>query len=722
MTHFLQQRTTSAYVARTEGQWQTLFQRAREEQDRAQMLGRPSKPKSIDKRPNTLPATTAGFAGRAAELKTVLDWMDPYNPSHPEDSSEGVTLFSIAGMGGVGKTELALQAAHQATERGWFSGGALFADIGGYGSEAELSAAAIADRFLRALGISIKNLPSEAAQLLDLWHAHLHELRAREQSVLLVLDNVRTLGTIAKLIPSGPHRLLITTRHKPAVLPGRYFSLGPMDSDDAVGLLESLLRVRDAADDRVECQEEQAREIVALCGNLPLALRITGALLQENTAQSLHHHVNELRAEHSRLDMLEYEDVDREGRPLAVRACFDLSYRYLPADCKRAFRLISSAPGASLSDQAANVLLGREARKPLRILNRNHLLTVHSESRWSMHDLIRLFGNEEAALMADRDGQNAALDDLHEYYVSSLRAANECLTPGRECVKFTTAKEAFEWLTQERKVLIAVALSPAARRRPLSEHPGFLLARYLDMQRRFEDVANVAADALNRSRAEGSAEYEAHALSSLGNAFTEMRRPSEAAKLHEEALVIYRAINQPGAEAAALVNLGSALQNTGRYNDAYYAHSLAVFYFQNTGQSHGLGTSLVALSQTLLEIGRPKEALRTNRQGIRILEQVGDAVTAAGALVVEADIYSRRQDGNSIALYRAAIKKLGAVGDSHGAGVAYKHLADELLKRGRVPEALDSYGAASHLFRRSGDLVAENIVLKRISSLSDIDE
>ncbi|MYS05171.1 AAA family ATPase [Streptomyces sp. SID6041] len=718
MTAFLQRQAANTYVPRTEGQWQTLFRRARDEQDKAQTRGRPLKPRPTPARPDTLPAGAAGFVGRSAELRTILDWLEPTAPSNPDGGGHGdVALLTVAGMGGVGKTELALQAAHQANERGWFTGGALFADVGGYGREAEPTAAALALRFLLALGVKPKDLPAEPDQLLDLWHSHLNELRSREQPVLLVLDNVRTLATVAALVPRTPHRLLLTARHKPAALSGRFFSLAPMGDEEAVDLLASLLRVRDAQDDRVGHQREHARHIVALCGNLPLALRITAALLQEDETRPLGHYAEELRAERTRLDTLAYEDVDREGRPLAVRACFDLSYRYLPDDCKRALRLVAAAPGNGLSAEAAAVLLGQGSRRLLGTLARTHLLGVHSGSRWVMHDLIRLYGSERAEETAVSDGRDSSVDDLYDHYASSLRSANDNLVPGRGSTRFPTAREALAWLDEECDVLIASALSPAAGRRPTREHLGFLLNRYLDMRRRFEDVVVLATDALSRAEAEGSAACRAHALSSMGNALTAMRRHAEAAPLHEQAVSLYFEMNEEGAAAAALVNLGSALHSGEKYQDAYYARTLAVFYFQRTRQAHGRGSALVALAQTLLEIGRPAEGSRVNREGIRILEEVGDVVAAASAMVTEGDIRSRRKAGDSLPLYREAMERLGAAHAFHAQGVACTHLADELARRGSVSDAIDAYGTAARLFRDTGDLVAEDVVLRRISSL-----
>ncbi|WP_331727794.1 hypothetical protein [Streptomyces sp. NBC_01176] len=181
----------SGYAARPEASWQQLLLRARQERNAARG-GRPRRnvpSAGLPPGPVTLPPASAGFTGRTRELEQIMRWLDP-ECEQAVDKAAAVVVSAVAGMGGVGKTALAVHAAHQACVRGWFPGGILFADLYGYSND-PVGAGKTADRFLRALGMKAKDLPDTVGAKFDAWRLILNQLAAQGRPLLTVLDNVR---------------------------------------------------------------------------------------------------------------------------------------------------------------------------------------------------------------------------------------------------------------------------------------------------------------------------------------------------------------------------------------------------------------------------------------------------------------------------------------------------------------------------------------------------
>ena len=93
-----------------------------------------------------LPAATPGFTGREDELAVLAGLLDPAGTGGP------VVVSAVAGLAGVGKTTLAIRAAHAAVRAGWFAGGVLFLDLHGYDDQPVQPDQAL-DALLRALGV-----------------------------------------------------------------------------------------------------------------------------------------------------------------------------------------------------------------------------------------------------------------------------------------------------------------------------------------------------------------------------------------------------------------------------------------------------------------------------------------------------------------------------------------------------------------------------------------
>ncbi|MEU5115076.1 NB-ARC domain-containing protein [Streptomyces longwoodensis] len=392
------------FTRRTEGWWAVLLKNANDQQVADKRGGRPRKepPRASEasKSSQTLPADIADFTGRDAEVRELLGSLKP-------GASADVVLVA-AGMAGVGKTALAVHAAHRAYRAGWFPGGVLFVDLQGFSPDASLDAADTAAVLLRALGR--RTAPPSAQERAGA----LHSLLAGRPPVLIVLDNAASAKQLTGLPPHPPHRLLITSRDTLSALPSaRRVRLDSLSAQESVLLLDRALHRARPGDDRVTAEPDAARRIAEMCGFRPLALCITVAQLRDDPYRSLADQADTLAQARARLGLLSYDDVDAEGRPLAVRAAFDLSFAQLVDAHKRAFRLLGALPGPDVGQETAAVALDRSADDTYRLLAdlvRRHLLRRRPGGRWDMHDLLHLYAAEQVTRedLRRRTGPDAA--------------------------------------------------------------------------------------------------------------------------------------------------------------------------------------------------------------------------------------------------------------------------------------------------------------------------
>jgi hypothetical protein len=150
-----------------------------------------------------LPPVTAGFTGRDDELAVLAGLLDPDGSAGP------VVVSAVAGLAGVGKTTLAVQAGHAARQRRWFSG-VLFIDLHGY-DEAPVEPGQALDGLLRALGVPAEHIPPTVAERAGLYRSVLAQI---VDPVLVIADNASAEAQVRPLLPgAGPHKVVVTSRH-----------------------------------------------------------------------------------------------------------------------------------------------------------------------------------------------------------------------------------------------------------------------------------------------------------------------------------------------------------------------------------------------------------------------------------------------------------------------------------------------------------------------------
>ncbi|MBF8188886.1 tetratricopeptide repeat protein [Nonomuraea sp. K274] len=342
--------------------------------------------------PAELPPDIADFTGRDGEVADLIEVLI-------KPRSGTVAMASIAGLGGLGKTTLAVHVAHRIASR--FPDGQLYADLRGASAE-PARPEDVLSRFLFALGISASGIPESLEERVAFYRSCLAGRR-----VLILLDNVAGEEQVRPLLPGAPGTaVLLTGRVRLVGLEGAsLLELDVLPSGQAMDLLRRIV-----GGERVQDDPDAALEITRLCGRVPLAVRISAARLLGRRQWSLAHLAGVLGEERHRLDELVAGDLD-------IRAGFEMSYRTLPADAQRAFRLAGLLDAPDFASWAVAALLDvsvRQAEREIETLVDAHLLNLAGTDetgrlRYRFHDLIRLYARERAQREDAEPERQAAL-------------------------------------------------------------------------------------------------------------------------------------------------------------------------------------------------------------------------------------------------------------------------------------------------------------------------
>ncbi|MER6076727.1 BTAD domain-containing putative transcriptional regulator [Streptomyces sp. NPDC001833] len=590
-------------------------------------LAEPSSPAAgpppVAVRPAQLPATVPDFTGRSAfvtELSEVLA------------SAEGrvMAVSALAGIGGVGKTTLAVHVAHQA--RSAFPDGQLYVDLQGAGPRAA-EPETVLGSFLRALGTPDSAVPDSLDDRAALYRSVLDGRR-----VLVLLDNAKDAAQVRPLLPGTEGcAALVTSRVRMVDLAGAHLvDLDVMSPDEALSLFTKIV-----GEERVSAEREAALDVVAACGFLPLAIRIAASRLAARRTWTVSVLAAKLADERRRLDELQAGD-------LAVKATFELGYGQLEPAQARAFRLLGLADGPDISLAAAAAVLDLPVAATedlLEALVDTSLLESAAPGRYRFHDLVRLY----ARACAERDeqppsvgapptpsgqwGSEAAMSRLLDFYLATAAGVYAIERPGERVLDhlsrntypglvFTNRDKALDWLFTEASGLLAAVqqAGTAGRLRRAAD----LLVAAVDLgesgigARQYVQAASAVISTAQQhgdAYAEGRARLmHSHLLGFFGQ-FTESdREASVALRLGLAAgdpVVCAQAPNQQG--IIALYNM--------RHDEAEQHLTQALAAFRADRNTPGEASALCNLSRVHLATGRTESAVSLARQGVTIYER-----------------------------------------------------------------------------------------------------
>lgn len=369
--------------------------------------------------PHQLPTDTADFTGREEHVEEIRNYLQ--TPVAENSGACPVRVVGITGKGGIGKSSLAIRAAHEL--HAVFPDGQLYADLHGAGGD---DAARVLARFLRALGVASHSVPDDLEERKALYRS-----RLAGQRVLVVLDDVPDEPLLRDLMPgSGSCAVIVTSRSRLSGLPGiRRVNLDLFTEELSVELLARI-----AGRERVAKELPAAVELANFCAGLPLALRIAGARLACRPHWRINRLVQRLRSEAGRLDELAHGGLE-------LRSNIALAYGALGPDAQRLFRLFALPRASDFAGWTAAALLDVDlptAEDIVEELVDAQLLDVltfpgEAAPRYRFHDLIKIYARERLA-EADHTGTDdpdAASADCGDAALRRVLAA--WMTLAEEC-------------------------------------------------------------------------------------------------------------------------------------------------------------------------------------------------------------------------------------------------------------------------------------------------
>ncbi|MEU0561333.1 tetratricopeptide repeat protein [Dactylosporangium sp. NPDC006015] len=659
-----------------------------------------------------LPPTSSTFTGRDRHLRLLLQALAP-------DAEGGPVLVSaVAGLAGVGKTELVVQIAKRAVRKtGWFPGGVLFVDMFGYDSQRQLSAGAALLGLLQAFGMRGEHIPADEADRSLLFRSVLAAYVERGRRILLVIDNAASANQVIPLLPSdGVTATLITSRHTLDV-GARLHDLTELNHAASVQLLARLLdQARGPEDTRVQDEADAVAKVADLCAGLPLALRIAAALLADHATRPVTSLARTLAAEHTRLDRLARQDR-------AVKAAFDLSYESLDHRQALLFRLLPVNPGPDVSTEAVSHLADlavSEAEQILEDLARAHLIEPTSTwGRWRQHDLVRLYARQ----VSGRTDEIATVTArLLRYYLSAARAADEHLLALPEqpvTHHFNSREDALAWFDAEwLNLKAAVDLAATVDQPSTAVDLAATLGCYLPLRRRFAEWTAIGAVAIRLARQVGDPHREGLALNNYGIALRQTRRLEESIVAHQEAISAFQRCDETVGrlgEARAWNHFGVTLHDLRRFDDAVSAHQQAITLFQKVEDHRGEGWAWCHLGEDLRENDLYEEALTAQERAVRLLAGIGERSGESAALIgMGLALHDLKRFPEAIDAQQRAGAICQEVGDRQTLGYTLNNIGLTLAELERFDEAIEVYQGDLAICRELSDPHGEAGVLYSI--------
>ncbi|MFD0569746.1 hypothetical protein ACFQ0T_11430 [Kitasatospora gansuensis] len=573
-------------------------------------------------------------------------------------AAEGVVL--LAGLGGIGKTALAVEAAHRMADR--FPGGVLFVDLHGY-DNARLSPEQALDALLAALGQEHPLTGFAAKQ-----QRYRSLLAALPGPALIIPDNAATPDQVSALLPGDPrHLVLATSRHllTDRVLTPRHLPVDVLP--ESVALLTELAG-----------PSEHHSALADLCGHLPLALRIAAALLTERSPAEL---IADLTDAQERLTELDY------GPDLAIRAAFDLSYRHLSAPEARLFALLGQNPGPDIGLPAAAALADcpeRETARLLRLLARAHLVVIE-QKRYRMHDLVRLYAAE---LPSDRAAFHRLLEHFKAYMLDTFRSGDH------------RSQAVIRWQDQEERNLLAVARSAAQEAR-YSDALLMLSAVHdvLLRHRRLTELVTISELAVETACRLDDPRFTSEAHYRLGFALAENGQCAEAeAALHRSLALDRERANQEH-QVSVLVALSAVQLRLGR-TESGRLHLREALRLGPTAVNDGTVVALVNASQLAVDTD-PGLARQLCREACRVTAGRGDQAERMALRGLGRILLKLREFTAAVAPLQASVALSRELGEAYQEGVTVELLGRAFAELGDDTSALDCVRQAEALLRES---------------------
>lgn len=658
--------------------------------------------------PHQLPPAVSHLSGRSSELAALDALIE-------QDVPAGSAVISvIGGMAGVGKTALAVHWAHQVAGR--FPDGQLYANLRGFDpTGTPIPPEGVVLDFLTALGVPVWRIPATAAARVALYRSLLYGRR-----MLVVLDNAHAVEQVRPLLPASSGCLVLVT--------SRSRLSGLIAADGARSVMLDVL-AGDAAGDllarrlgrhRVAAEPRAVRNVIELCGRLPLALVIVAAQALTHPGMALDTLTAQLfDSRRERAVMNAPAGSDPTTDPKAV---FSWSYRTLSPPAAELFRLLSLHPGRDIGVAAAACLVAlppAEAGTMLSELTEAALVTEQMPGWYALHDLVGAYADDLALRTDPEDARRAATIRMLDHYVHSTHAAATLLGPrddpspvppappaaGVTLQRHANQRRATAWLNEQRPVLQTVLRHAISSGFPTHAwHLAWSLDTYLFRGHHWHDrlvtwqVALLAAEQLDNPDARALAHRR------LANACIWLDRMAEGLVHNERALVLYQRSGDGAGLAAVHYNLTHLWERRGDYGEALGSARQALTLYRAAGHDRGQALAGNAIGWYHCLRGDYARGLTRCRQALDLFRLLGDQQGIAATY--DSLGYAHHHLGNhpeAIDCYHEALRLYRIIEDRYSQAAVLIHLGDtqrtlgeRTAARGTLTEAAEILATLRH--------------------------
>ena len=654
--------------------------------------------------PAQLPADIADFTGRSGQVEQLCALLAG---AGREGNPEAVPVVVVVGTGGLGKSTLAVHAAHLLAAQ--FPDGQLHVNL--LGATQPVSPAEVLARFLRDLGVDPAHMPAGEEE-----RATAFRTRLAGRRVLVVLDDARDAAQVRPLLPgSATCAVLITSRSRlPELVGTRIMDLEVLPPAEA-----RILFARVAGEERAAAEPAATDRVLAACAGLPLAIRIAGARLAARGGWNVHYLAGRLADERRRLDEL------RAGN-LAVRASFEVSFASLASaatpggvDPAHAFRLLGTWTGPSIPLAAAAALLGvdeADAADALEVLVDAHLLDEPEPDQFRFHDLLRVYAADRARAQEPEEERQAAVIRILSWYLHTMEAAAKIISPRHARVpleplppevrplEFGSLEDALDWCERQRAGLTAAPrLASESGLHKLAWRLAAAAMSFYYRHSHWTDWVAAHEVGLASARETGDARAEAWMLNNLGMAYGQQGL-EQSVGCFEQALALYRELNDSPGETRAANNVANAYFELRRLEEALAAAQRSLETQRRLGNRYGEGIALNLMGCASRELGRPELAAEHLQMALVIFGELGDPLAEADSLsdLGETFLHMARVD-DAVARLRDSLRIWRSTGNRHGEATALYRLGIALDRAGDSGQARDVLGQAAELFETLGD-------------------
>ena len=651
-----------------------------------------------------LPPDIVDFTGRGVETRSLVRMLtEPVNAT-------AVPVAVVSGAGGIGKTTVAIHGAHQISSS--FPDGQLYVDLRGENEPSRPTN--VLDTFLRELGVeAIPDVLDERARLFR------SQLAGRQ--VLVVLDNAVDERQVRPLLPgTAGCAVVITSRRRLMGLSGAsHVALKVMTVDQSLDLMRSVIGTH-----RVGAELGSARDIVSLCGRLPLALRIAAARLASRPHEPLRVFVQRLRDERNRLNLLTAGDLE-------VRASFALSYDECDPETRRAFRLLglvqtptfaswTLAALADVTDADAQALLERLVDAELVEIAASE---PSEECRYRLHDLLRVYAGERIQVDPYEERREAVSRLLGEYVrvgahavvvatPANMELAGPRLPPGL----IEVPQAPWGWAHAERIALttgtqIAVDFELWETAWQLAE----LLPLLLRWQSDGTDWSQMMALGLDAAHRCGSREGQARVRCSLSLLYRAQGRFKDAITELTSSAAIFAEMGDELRAAVVQRQLGDTYRYTGRLEDGVVAFERSLTVFESHNSRRMAAGTLNGLGDILRGLSRWDDSVACFTRSIALYTALDDRLEVARAKVRFGLVYRDQ------CLYEQAEElliggrsTLRILDDPRWEARAARHLGIVYRNTGRISEAFDMFAYCLKTFTSIADWRGIAVTLRNL--------